>query len=64
MKLSEAYLQCQDKSGRLGGVAGSVVLYVISTISTISTISYIATTLFINSFFNRVTYLLLKIILM
>jgi hypothetical protein len=28
MKLSEAYLQCQDKSGRLGGVAGSVVLYV------------------------------------
>jgi hypothetical protein len=29
MKLSEAYLQCQDKSGRLGGVAGSVVLYVI-----------------------------------
>jgi hypothetical protein len=25
MKLSEAYLQCQDKSGRLGGVAGSVV---------------------------------------
>jgi hypothetical protein len=29
MKLSEAYLQCQDKSGRLGGMAGSVVLYVI-----------------------------------
>jgi hypothetical protein len=29
MKLSEVYLQCQDKSGRLGGVAGSVVLYVI-----------------------------------
>jgi hypothetical protein len=28
MKLSEVYLQCQDKSGRLGGVAGSVVLYV------------------------------------
>jgi hypothetical protein len=28
MKLSEAYLQCQDKSGRLGGMAGSVVLYV------------------------------------
>jgi hypothetical protein len=27
-KLSEAYWQCQDKSGRLGGVAGSVVLYV------------------------------------
>jgi hypothetical protein len=26
--LSEAYLQCQDKSGRLGGMAGSVVLYV------------------------------------
>jgi hypothetical protein len=30
MKLSEAYLQCQDKSGRLGGMAGSVVLYVIA----------------------------------
>jgi hypothetical protein len=29
MKMSKAYLQCQDKSGRLGGVAGSVVLYVI-----------------------------------
>jgi hypothetical protein len=28
--LSEAYLQCQDKSGRLGGMAGSVVLYVIN----------------------------------
>jgi hypothetical protein len=28
--LSEAYLQCQDKSGRLGGMAGSVVLYVIT----------------------------------
>jgi hypothetical protein len=32
MKLSEAYLQCQDKSGRLGGMAGSVVLYVIARI--------------------------------
>jgi hypothetical protein len=28
MKLSEAYWHCQDKSGRLGGMAGSVVLYV------------------------------------
>jgi hypothetical protein len=33
MKLSEAYLQCQDKSGRLGGMAGSVVLYVIYKVS-------------------------------
>jgi hypothetical protein len=32
MKLSKAYLQCQDKSGRLGSVAGSVVLYVIYSI--------------------------------
>jgi hypothetical protein len=29
MKMSDVYLQCQDQRGRLGGVAGSVVLYVI-----------------------------------